>query len=70
MPLKSFLETFSYGFLVGGAVYGLMFAAFWIEDKICDQDEQIEKLFSRLEDCEEKIDKAEESRIEKLILKI
>ena len=39
-------------------------------DKINDQDEDIEELFSGLEDCEEKIDKAEESRIEKLILKI
>ena len=49
MPLKSFLETFSFGFLVGGAVYGLMFAAFWIDDKICDLDEEIKEL----EDCEE-----------------
>ena len=30
-----------------------IFAFFWLNDKICDQDEQIEELFSRLEDCEE-----------------
>ena len=57
MLRKSFLKTISYGFLVDGAVYSFIFAAFWIEDKICDQDEQIEELFSRLEDCEEKMPK-------------
>ena len=57
MPLKSFLETFSFGFLVGGAVYGLMFAAFWIDDKICDLDEEIKELNSRLEDCEDELKK-------------
>ena len=50
MPLKSVLETFSFGFLVGGAVYGLIFAAFWI-------DEEIEELNSRLEDCEDELKK-------------
>ena len=53
MPLKSFLETFSFGFLVGRAVYGVIFVAFWIDDKICELDEEIEELNSRLEDCDE-----------------
>ena len=54
MPRKSFLETISFDVLFGGAFFGLLSAAFCLDDKICDQDEQIEELFSRLEDCEEK----------------
>ena len=54
MTYKTFLGEFLDGFFFGGAVFGFMTAAFWLTDKICDQDEQIEELFSRLEDCEEK----------------
>ena len=56
MPRESFFETISFGILVGGAVFGLLFAAFWLEDKIYDQDEQIEELFSRLEEFEKNDD--------------
>ena len=52
MPHQSVFETISFGILVGGAAFGLLFAALWLEDKIYDQDEQVEELFSRLEDCE------------------
>ena len=51
MTRKSFVETISFGILVGGTAFGLLFAALWLEDKIYDQDEQIEELFSRLEEC-------------------
>ena len=51
---ESFAEAFSYGFYVGGAVIGFLFGVFWLDDKIRDQDEQIEQLSSRLEDCQEK----------------
>ena len=54
MPLKSFLETLSFGFLLGGALSGTMIAAIWFENKFCDLGEQIKELNSRLEDCEEK----------------
>ena len=54
MSDNSFLDAFSHGFLIGGAIFGFLFASFWMEDKICHQDEQIEELFSRLEDCEKK----------------
>ena len=50
MPHKSFLETFSYGVLFGGAAYGFVYGVLWLADKICEQDEQIEELFSRLEE--------------------
>ena len=52
MSDNSFLVAFSRGFLIGVAIYGFLCASFWMEDKINDQDEQIEELFSRLEDCE------------------
>ena len=57
MPLKSFSETISFGILVGAATFGLFFAAFWFEDKINEQDEDIEEIFSRLEDCENNLKK-------------
>ena len=57
MPRESFFETTFFGILVGGAAFGLLFAAFWLEDKINYQDEQIKELFSRLEDCENQLEK-------------
>ena len=42
------------GFVIGGAIFGFLSAAFWIENKINDLDELIKELSSRLEDCEEK----------------
>ena len=53
MSDNSFLGAFSYGFYVGGAIFGLLSAFFWMDYKIRHQDEQIEELFSRLEDSEE-----------------
>ena len=48
MPFNSFFDGFSQAFLIGGALNGFIFAFFWF----CDQ-EQIEELFLRLENCEE-----------------
>ena len=48
------LDAFSRGFYLSGAISSFLFGAFWIVAKICDQDEQIEELFSRLEDCKKK----------------
>ena len=45
-----FSDAILYGFLFSGAIFGFLSAAFWIEDKINDQDEHIEELFSRLEE--------------------
>ena len=49
-----FSDAILYGFLFSGAIFGFLSAAFWIENKINDQDELIKELSSRLEDCEEK----------------
>ena len=52
MPDNSFLGAFAYSFYFAGAIFGLLFAGLWIDEKFQRQDEQIEKLSSRLEDCE------------------
>ena len=54
MPGNSFLGAFTYSFYFAGAIFGLLFAGLWIDEKFQCQDEQIEELSSRLEECEEK----------------
>ena len=56
MPVDSFLGAFTYSFYFAGAIFGLLFAGLWLDEKLMCQDEQIEELSSRLEDCEEKND--------------
>ena len=65
MAQQSYVPLFSKASLDGAlfcSAIGIFYTAtVWIMDKINDQDEDIEELFSGLEDCEEKIDKAQES---------
>ena len=56
MPVDSFLGAFTYSFYFAGAIFGLLFAGLWLDEKLLCQDEQIEELSSRLEDCEQKND--------------
>ena len=44
---RSFLTEFYEGFLVGGIIFGFLYASV-----CCDQDEQIEELSSQLKDHE------------------
>ena len=62
---NSFLDCFHTA-LIGAAFYGFIFFALSLKDKITEQDEQIEELFSRLEDCEEK--NAENHELKKIII--
>ena len=56
MPYKSFLGEFVDAFLFAGATFGLLYAGLWLDEKLLYQYEQIEELYSRLEDCEQKND--------------
>ena len=55
MP-DSFLGAFTYSFYFAGAIFALLFAGLWLDEKLMCQDEQIEELSSRLKDCEGKND--------------
>ena len=63
MPYN-FLTEFLSGFLNGTAIVIVLDRAEWIVDKINEQDEEIEELFSRLEDCEKKNEKQKKSYVE------
>ena len=52
MPGNSFLGAFTYSFYFAGAIFGLLFAGLWIDETFWCQDEQIEELSSRLQECE------------------
>ena len=54
MSRKSFLKELCDGSVTGEVVCSFVFATLWFTDKISDQDEQNEEIFSRLKDCEEK----------------
>ena len=56
MPVDSFLGAITYSFYFAGAIFGLLFAGLWLDEKLLCQDEQIEELSSRLKDCEGKND--------------
>ena len=56
MPFDSLFKAFTYSFYFSGAIFGLLFAGLWLDEKLLCQDEQIEELSSRLEDCEQKND--------------
>ena len=55
MPAYSFFDTLTHSFIIGVATFGFIFATLWAVDKICDQDEQIKELSSRLEEKMPKI---------------
>ena len=52
----SLSDAITFGFVVGGIVFAFISAAFWIDEKILWQDEQIKKLSSRDEDSVELAD--------------
>ena len=52
----SLSDAITFGFVVGGIVFSFISAAFWIDEKILWQDEQIKKLSSRDEDSVELAD--------------
>ena len=46
------LQTFSFGILVGGAGAVIVLTTACLIEKILQHDDEIEELFSRLEECE------------------
>ena len=52
----SLSDAITFGIIVGGTVFALMTAVFWIDEKNRWQDEQIKKLSSRDEDSVELAD--------------
>ena len=61
MPAISFFEAF----LIGGAGAVIVFTTTCLIDKIFQHDDEIEELFSRLEECKKNHESSQNDELEK-----